>query len=69
MKSLKVWIDDENWSVRKVEYVDMNETRTVYVLKSVTFNSGILDERFSFVVPEKAEVVDLRSVEQKLPGQ
>jgi chaperone LolA len=67
VKSLKVWIDSNDWSVRKVEYVDMNETRTVYLLKSVTFNGGILDGRFTFVVPEKIEVVDLRSVEQKLP--
>jgi len=69
VKSLKVWINDNDWSVRRVEYVDMNETRTVYSLKSITFNSGISDERFVFKVPEKAEVVDLRSVEQKLPHQ
>jgi chaperone LolA len=67
VKSLKVWIDGNDWSVRKVEYVDMNETRTVYSLKSVTFNGGILDGRFTFVVPEKVEVVDLRSTEQKSP--
>lgn len=69
VKSLKVWINDNDWSVRRVEYVDMNETRTVYSLKSITFNSGISDERFAFKVPEKAEIVDLRSVEQKLPHQ
>ena len=69
VKSLKVWINDNDWSVRRVEYVDMNETRTVYSLKSIIFNSGISDERFVFKVPEKAEVVDLRSVEQKLPHQ
>jgi len=69
MKSLKVWINDNDWSVRRVEYIDMNETRTVYSLKAITFNSGIADERFSFKVPEKSEVVDLRSVEQKQPHQ
>lgn len=69
VKSLKVWINDNDWSVRRVEYIDMNETRTVYSLKSIIFNSGISDERFTFTVPEKAEIVDLRSVEQKLPHQ
>jgi outer membrane lipoprotein-sorting protein len=69
VKSLKVWINDNDWSVRRVEYTDMNETRTVYSLKSITFNNGISDERFAFKVPEKAEIVDLRSVEQKLPHQ
>ncbi len=69
VKSMKVWINDNDWSVRRVEYIDMNETRTVYSLKSITFNSGISDERFTFKVPEKAEIVDLRSVEQRLPHQ
>jgi chaperone LolA len=69
VKSLKVWINDNDWSVRRVEYIDLNETRTVYSLKSITFNNGISDERFAFKVPEKTEVVDLRSVEQKLPHQ
>ncbi len=69
VKSLKVWINDNDWSVRRVEYIDLNETRTVYSLKSITFNRGISDERFAFKVPEKAEIVDLRSVEQKLPHQ
>lgn len=69
VKSLKVWINDNDWSVRRVEYIDINETRTVYSLKSITFNSGIADERFAFKVPEKTEIVDLRSVEQKLPHQ
>lgn len=69
VKSLKVWINDNDWSVRRVEYIDMNETRTVYSLKSIIFNKGISDERFTFKAPETAEIVDLRSVEQKLPHQ
>ena len=60
VKSLKVWIRDTDWSVRKLEYTDMNETRTSYTLTGVRFNQGIADERFVFVVPEHTEVVDLR---------
>ena len=67
VKSLKVWINDNNWSVRRIEYVDANETRTVYALKSLIFNAGIPDEKFAFSAPEKAETIDLRSVEQKQP--
>lgn len=67
VKSLKVWIDDANWSVRKVEYVDMNETRTVYSLREIKFNSGIADEQFTFSIPADVEAVDLRSLEPKLP--
>ncbi len=69
VKSLKVWIDDADWSVRGVEYIDMNETRTVYSLKDVRFNTGIPDDRFIFAVPEHVEVIDLRSSERNAPHQ
>lgn len=63
VKSLKVWVDDADWSVQSLEYIDMNETRTTYSLKGVRFDQGIPDERFTFVVPEHVEVVDLRSIQ------
>ena len=67
LKSLKVWIDDADWSIRAVEYIDINETRTFYSLKDARFNTGIPDERFTFVVPEHVEVVDLRSNGHNVP--
>ena len=67
VKSLKVWIDDTDWSIRGVEYIDMNETRTFYSLKDVRFNTGIPDERFTFAVPDHVEVVDLRSNGHDVP--
>jgi len=67
LKSLKVWIDDTDWSIRGVEYIDMNETRTFYSLKDFRPNTGIPDERFTFVVPEHVEVVDLRSNGRSVP--
>ena len=69
LKSLKVWIDDADWSVRGVEYIDKNETKTMYSLKDVRFNAGIPDDRFVFVVPEHVEVVDLRSNGHNAPHQ
>ena len=67
VKSLKVWIDDTDWSVRSVEYVDMNETRTVYTLKDVRFNTGIPNDRFIFAVPEHVEIIDMRSNQHNAP--
>ena len=63
VKSLKVWINDTDWSVRKLEYFDMNETRTSYSLTGVRFNQGVPNERFSFAVPDHVGVVDLRPTE------
>ncbi|MGA7159729.1 MAG: outer membrane lipoprotein carrier protein LolA [Bacteroidota bacterium] len=67
LKSLKVWVDDTDWSIRALEYIDVNETRTVYSLKDVRFNTGIPDERFIFAVPEHVEVIDMRSNKHNAP--
>ncbi|HTR81384.1 MAG TPA: outer membrane lipoprotein carrier protein LolA [Bacteroidota bacterium] len=69
VKSVKVWVDDSDWSVRGLEYVDMNETHTTYVLTSVRFNTGVPDGQFTFVVPEHVEVVDLRLSERQAPSK
>ncbi len=67
VKSLKVWVDDSDWSVRRLDYVDMNETRTTYSLKGIRFNTGISDDRFVFAIPDHVEVVDLRTIEHSTP--
>jgi outer membrane lipoprotein carrier protein len=60
-KSLKVWVAEKDWSVRKLEYIDLNETRTVYTLSALQFDSGLPDEAFRFTVPANVDVVDLRT--------
>mgnify|MGYP000384955234 CR=1 FL=1 len=60
IKSLKVWVVEDDWSVRKIEYIDANETRTTYTLTSLEFNKKISDEVFQFTIPKDVEVVDLR---------
>ena len=69
VKSLKVWVDPGNWSITRVEYFDLNETRTVYSLSGVQFNREIADKQFTFSIPAGVEVVDLRSVQRKSSGE
>jgi len=60
LKSMKLWVDDDEWLIRKVELVDLNGTETVYVVNDFRLNTGLEDTRFSYQVPEGATVVDLR---------
>jgi len=60
-KSLKVWVLDDDWSIRKMEYIDLNETRTVYTLTDLEFDAGVADDVFRFTAPAKTSVVDLRN--------
>jgi outer membrane lipoprotein carrier protein len=61
-KSLKVWVAEKKWSIRKIEYVDMNDTRTVYTLSALQFDDGVPDDAFRFAPPPGANVVDLRTM-------
>jgi outer membrane lipoprotein carrier protein len=60
MRSLKLWVDDEDWLLWKAEIVDMNDNVTLYSVSDIRLNTGVSDSTFSFVAPPGVEVVDLR---------
>lgn len=60
VKSMKVWVEEGSWIVRKVEIIDVNDTQTTYTIKDVKMNSNIKDNAFAFSPPPGTEVVDLR---------
>ncbi|MBI3789205.1 MAG: outer membrane lipoprotein chaperone LolA [Ignavibacteriales bacterium] len=60
VKSMKVWVEEGSWVVRKVEIIDVNDTETTYEVKEVKFNTNVKDNAFAFTPPSGTEVVDLR---------
>ena len=62
-KSLKIWVAEKDWSLRKLEYIDLNETRTVYTLSALQFDAGVPDDVFRFTAPANVETVDLRNAQ------
>lgn len=60
VRSVKIWIEDDNWIVRKVEIEDANETVTTYTVRSVALNTQLRPSLFTFEAPPGVEVVDLR---------
>lgn len=60
MKSLKLWIDDEDWLLWRAEIVDMNDNLTEYTVSDIRLNTTLSDTTFAFVAPPGVEVVDLR---------
>ena len=60
VKSMKLWVDDKEWFVRKAQVDDMSGKETSYVVHDAKFNSGVPDSRFTYQIPEGAETVDLR---------
>ena len=60
VKSMKVWVEEGSWIVRKVEIVDVNDTEKTYTVQDVKINTNVKDDVFAFTPPPGTEVVDLR---------
>ncbi len=60
IKSMKVWIDEGSWTLRKVEMIDVNDTEKTYSVQEIKMNTNLKDSTFLFTPPSGTEVVDLR---------
>ncbi len=60
VRTMKIWVDESTWLMKKVEVVDINGNETVYTVLSVTVNPGLADSRFTYQIPKGVEAVDLR---------
>ena len=57
---MKLWIDDGEWMMKKVELTDVNGKVTTYTVTDARVNIGLPDSRFKYQIPEGTDVVDLR---------
>lgn len=60
IKSMKVWVEESSWVVRKVELLDVNDTEKTYIVQEIMINMNLKENTFSFTPPAGTEVVDLR---------
>ncbi len=60
VRSMRMWVDDDGWIVRKAEVVDLNENKTIYRVRDIQLNQGVDHKLFSYQPPENAEIIDLR---------
>jgi outer membrane lipoprotein-sorting protein len=61
LKSAKVWIDDNDSSIRQFEVETATGLRRHVVITSFTANPAISSSAFRFSVPKGAKVVDQSS--------
>jgi chaperone LolA len=60
VQSMKAWVSENDWMIRRVDIVDTSGKETSYIVHTFKVNGGIPDSRFAFEAPEGAETVDLR---------
>lgn len=59
INSTKIWVNSKNWMVYKIEYLDMNDNTTTYIVNKVEMPKKINPEIFQFKAPENTKIIDL----------
>ena len=57
---MKVWVDEDEMLMKRVQIYDVSENTTTYELGGIKMNTGISDAQFRFDPPDGVEVIDLR---------
>ena len=60
LQELKVWISKESWHPLKVEFTDLNDNSTTYQINSVTIDTTISEEQFTFHPDSTTDIIDVR---------
>jgi outer membrane lipoprotein carrier protein len=58
--SLRLWVDNSDWIIRRAEVTDVGGKQTTYTIGEFRFNKGVADSLFTLTAPPGADVVDLR---------
>ena len=58
--AIKIWLDDQDFLIRSIEYKDINGNVTLWEVTEIDVEPKFSDSHFEFKTPAGAEVVDLR---------
>jgi outer membrane lipoprotein carrier protein len=57
---MKVWVDTDDWLMKKVQVLDLSDNLTTFIITDIRINPSIPDSQFRFTPPEGVDVIDLR---------
>ncbi len=60
VKSMKLWVEPDDWFIDKIEYTDFNDNISVFEIRKSDTKTPLKDDFFNFEIKEGMEVVDLR---------
>ncbi|MEJ2053557.1 MAG: outer membrane lipoprotein carrier protein LolA [Calditrichaceae bacterium] len=60
VKSIKIWVEDDEWLIHKIEATDVNGNKSYYEITNQDTRTKISDDKFRFVPDEDTEIVDMR---------
>lgn len=62
IKHMKVFVDQDEYTIQKVETIDLGDNQTIYFVNAIKLNTGIDNSRFNFTNPQNVEILDLRQI-------
>ena len=54
---IRAWVDKQEWVPRQIEQIDLNENRTIYLLREIQIGMDLKQDTFQFTVPDSVEVI------------
>jgi outer membrane lipoprotein carrier protein len=60
IKWMKLWIDERDVIVKKIQVLDLSNNLMIYNIDTLSFNTGLPANVFHFETPDGANVIDLR---------
>ncbi len=60
IKSMKIWVNESNYIINKIEYMDFNDNISTFEVQKVDIEKKLPEGLFKFRIKEGMEVVDLR---------
>ncbi len=60
IKTMKIWVNEDDYIIHKIEYMDFNDNVSTFEIQKVDIEKKLPDGLFKFRIKEGMEVVDLR---------
>ncbi len=60
VRSMRLWVDETKWIVRRAEIIDLNDNKTTYRVRDIQLNTGVDMDLFFYQPSENIEIIDLR---------
>jgi outer membrane lipoprotein-sorting protein len=60
IKSMKIWVEDNEWLISKIENTDLNDNISTFEISNILIDKGLKDSFFVLKATEEMNVVDMR---------
>src|SRR5204863_8097133 len=57
---MKLWVDDDEHLMKKIQALDISDNLTTYAIEKVSLKQGLNDKQFHYEALPGIEVIDLR---------